>query len=134
VLSGVFLTAGDYVQAQQWRGRMIDAVNDAFRDVDILMTANGMDYACRFDDTAAMARAYPRQARSPFNLTGHPALAMMTGLSKSGLPMSVQFVGRSHDEVTLLRAGAAYERATQWSAHRPPMDTAVARDLAASPA
>jgi aspartyl-tRNA(Asn)/glutamyl-tRNA(Gln) amidotransferase subunit A len=134
VLSGVFLTAGDYVHAQQWRGRMIDAVDDAFRDVDILMTANGMDYACRFDDAAGMARAYPRQARSPFNLTGHPALAIMSGLSKSGMPLSVQFVGRAHDEITLLRAGAAYERATKWNAHRPPGDKAAARDLAASPA
>ena len=34
---------------------------------------------------------YPRQARTPFNVTGHPALAM-SGLSSSGLPLSVQFV------------------------------------------
>ncbi len=132
VLSGAFVGAGDYVRAQQWRGRMIDSINDALRDVDILMTANGLDYACRFDDAAGLARAYPRQARSPFNLTGHPALACMTGLSKSGLPLSVQLVGRAHDEVTLLRLAAAYERATQWSAHRAPIDKAAARDLAAA--
>jgi aspartyl-tRNA(Asn)/glutamyl-tRNA(Gln) amidotransferase subunit A len=95
-----------------------------------------MDFACRIDDAAGLARAYPRQARSPFNLTGHPALAVMSGLSKSGLPLSAQLVGRAHDEVTLLRAAAAYERATNWSAHRPPMDQAgnVGRKLAASPA
>jgi aspartyl-tRNA(Asn)/glutamyl-tRNA(Gln) amidotransferase subunit A len=131
LLSGAFLTAGDYVQAQQWRGRMIDMVNDAFRDVDILMCANGMDPACRLDDAAEMARTYPRQARAPFNLTGHPALAIMSGLSKSGLPLSVQLVGRAHDEATLLRAAAAYERATQWNTHRPPLDKAVARGIAA---
>ena len=28
-MPGAFLSAGDYVQAQQWRGRMIDAVDDA---------------------------------------------------------------------------------------------------------
>ena len=136
VLSGVFLTAGDYVHAQQCRAQMIDAVDEAFRDVDILLAANGMDFACRIDDAAEMARTYPRQARSPFNLTGHPALAIMSGLSKSGLPLSVQLVGRAHDEVTLLRAAAAYERATKWNAHRPPMDKAVhvARKLAASSA
>jgi aspartyl-tRNA(Asn)/glutamyl-tRNA(Gln) amidotransferase subunit A len=131
VLSGAFLTAGDYVRAQQWRARMIDTVNDAFRDVDILMCANGMDPACRIHDAAEMARTYPRQARAPFNLTGHPALAMMSGLSKSGLPLSVQFVGRAHDEVTLFRAGAAYERATQWNTRHAPIDQAVARGVAA---
>jgi aspartyl-tRNA(Asn)/glutamyl-tRNA(Gln) amidotransferase subunit A len=134
VLGGVFLTAGDYVRAQQWRGRMIDAVDNAFRDVDVLLTANGMDFACRFDDAAALARAYPRQARSPFNLTGHPALALPSGLSKSGLPLSLQLVGRAHDETTLLRLAAAYERATTWSTQHPPMERAAARGLAASPA
>jgi aspartyl-tRNA(Asn)/glutamyl-tRNA(Gln) amidotransferase subunit A len=131
LLSGVFLTAGDYVRAQQWRARVIDAVNDALRDVDVLMCANGMDPACRFDDAAEMARTYPRQARAPFNLTGHPALAMMSGLSKAGLPLSVQFVGRAYDEVTLLRVGAAYERATKWAAHRPLLDKPVAPTIAA---
>jgi aspartyl-tRNA(Asn)/glutamyl-tRNA(Gln) amidotransferase subunit A len=99
---------------------MIDAVDAALRDVDVLLTANTMDPACRIDDAQSLARTYPRQARSPFNLTGHPALAMMCGRSKAGLPLSVQFVGRAHDEVTLLRAAAAYERATQWHAQRPP--------------
>jgi aspartyl-tRNA(Asn)/glutamyl-tRNA(Gln) amidotransferase subunit A len=100
---------------------LTDAVNDAFRDVDILLCANSLDPACRIDDEAEVARTYPRQARAPFNLTGHPALAMMCGLSKAGLPIAVQMVGRMHDEVTLLRAAAAYERATEWHARRAPM-------------
>ena len=87
---------------------MIDAVDNALRDVDVLLTANGMDPSVRLDDVAELARTYPRQARNPFNLTGHPALALMSGLSKSGLPLSLQLVGRAFDEVTLLRVGAAY--------------------------
>jgi aspartyl-tRNA(Asn)/glutamyl-tRNA(Gln) amidotransferase subunit A len=120
LLGGIFVTASDYVQAQQHRARMIDAVDDAFRDVDVLLTVNGMDPAVRFDDAAALARVYPRQARSPFNLTGHPALAVMSGLSRSALPLSLQLVGRAFDETTLLRVGAAYERATNWHTYRPP--------------
>jgi aspartyl-tRNA(Asn)/glutamyl-tRNA(Gln) amidotransferase subunit A len=122
IMAGAFISSGDYVRAQQLRATMIDAIDDAFRDVDVLLTANGMDYACRIDNPAELARVYPRQARSPFNLTGHPALAIMSGLSKSGLPLSAQLVGRAHDEVTVLRAGAAYERATGWHKHRPPAD------------
>jgi aspartyl-tRNA(Asn)/glutamyl-tRNA(Gln) amidotransferase subunit A len=131
VLSGVFLTAGDYVRAQQWRARMIDAVDAALREVDVLMCVNGMDPPCLIEDAAEMARTYPRQARAPFNLTGHPALALMCGLTKSGLPLSVQFVGRARDEATLLRLGAAYERATRWNAQHPPLDKAVAPTIAA---
>ena len=123
-MGGAFLSAGDYVHAQQRRLVLTDAVNDAFRDVDVLLCANSLDPACRIDDEAELARTYPRQARAPFNMTGHPALAMMCGLSTGGLPIAVQFVGRMHDEVTLLRAAAAYERATDWHTRRPPLKKA----------
>jgi aspartyl-tRNA(Asn)/glutamyl-tRNA(Gln) amidotransferase subunit A len=119
LLPGVFVTAGDYIQAQRRRGEIIAAVNDAFRDVDVLLTANAMDPACRIDDEEALARTYPRQARGPFNLTGHPAIAVMSGLTKSGLPLSIQLVGRHFDEVTLLRAAAGFERAAP--PQRPPV-------------
>jgi aspartyl-tRNA(Asn)/glutamyl-tRNA(Gln) amidotransferase subunit A len=109
---------------------MIDAIDDAFRDVDVLLTASGMDPPLRIDDGPGLAQTYPRQGRSPFNLTGHPALAMMSGLSKaSGLPLSVQFVGRAYDEATLLRVAAAYERVAQWSSLRPPVRSAAAQQL-----
>jgi aspartyl-tRNA(Asn)/glutamyl-tRNA(Gln) amidotransferase subunit A len=122
VMPGAFLSAGDYINAQQWRARMIDAVDDALGEVDVLLTASGMDPPFRIDDGPGLAGTYPRQGRSPFNLTGHPAIAMQSGLSKvSGLPLSVQFVGRAYDEATLLRVAAAYERVTQWSKQRPPM-------------
>lgn len=121
LMGGAFLGAGDYVHAQQRRLQLSDAVNAALRDVDVLLCANSLDPACRIDDDAELARTYPRQARSPFNLTGHPALALMCGLSKGGLPLALQIVGRMHDEVTVLRAAAAYERATDWHTRRPPI-------------
>lgn len=120
LLPGAFFTAGDYVQAQQLRRQLIAAVDDAFRDVDVLLTANSLDPSCRIDDVAESVRTYTRQARVPFNLTGHPALSMMAGLSKSGLPLALQLVGRAFDEATLLRVAAAYERATNWQTRRPP--------------
>jgi aspartyl-tRNA(Asn)/glutamyl-tRNA(Gln) amidotransferase subunit A len=46
---------------------------------------------------------------------------MMGGLSRAGLPLPVQLVGRSHDEVTLLRVAAAFERATAWHQRRAPI-------------
>ena len=121
LMIGAFHSAADYVHAQQHRLQMIAAVDDAFRDADVLLTANAMDPACRIDDEDALARTYPRQARSPFNLTGHPAIALMCGLTRTGLPLSAQLVGRAHDEVTLLRAAAAYERASGWHRQRPPI-------------
>jgi aspartyl-tRNA(Asn)/glutamyl-tRNA(Gln) amidotransferase subunit A len=121
LIPGAFLSAGDYVKAQQLRTRLIDAVNEAFRDVDILLIANSFDPACDITDEDECIRSYARHARAPFNLTGHPALAIMSGVSKQGLPLSVQFVGRAFDERTVLRAGAAYERVTKWNERHPPI-------------
>ena len=88
------MTAGDYVGAQRRRAELIAVVNEKLRDYDVLMCASSMDPPSRLDDADETARTYPRQARTPFNVTGHPALAMMSGLSRSGLPVSVQFAGR----------------------------------------
>jgi aspartyl-tRNA(Asn)/glutamyl-tRNA(Gln) amidotransferase subunit A len=123
LLPGAFLTAEDYVQAQRRRTQMIAAVQGAFRDVDVLLTASAMDVPCRIDDAEAMARTYPRHARAPFNLTGHPAITMMAGLSADRLPLSVQFVGRYFDEATLLRVAAAWERLGGCQSLRPPEPT-----------
>lgn len=62
---------------------------------------------------------YGRQCRMPFNVTGHPALAMMPGLSGAGLPLSVQFVGPFHADALLLRVAASYERVAPWRGERP---------------
>jgi aspartyl-tRNA(Asn)/glutamyl-tRNA(Gln) amidotransferase subunit A len=121
LLPGAFMNAGDYVGAQRRRSQMIAAVEDALRDVDVLLCASSMDPASRIEDAAETARTYPRQARTPFNVTGHPALAMMSGLARNGLPLSVQFVGRYFDEATLLRVAAAYEQATKWHQQKPPI-------------
>jgi aspartyl-tRNA(Asn)/glutamyl-tRNA(Gln) amidotransferase subunit A len=121
LLPGAFMTAGDYVGAQRRRAEVIAAVEDRFRDYDVLLCASSMDPSSRMDDPDETARTYPRQARTPFNVTGHPALAMMSGLSRGGLPVSVQFVGRYFDEATVLRVAAAYERATAWHKKKPPI-------------
>ena len=55
VMPGAFLGAGDYVTAQQHRNRMIAAVDDALRDVDVLLTASGMDPPFRIDDAKGLA-------------------------------------------------------------------------------
>jgi len=119
LLPGAFLSAAEYVMAMQKRREMIQAVNDVLREVDVLLVANSLDPACRIDDEAAAVRTYPRQARAPFNMTGHPALALLCGLSSGGLPISMQLVGRHFDEATVLRAGAAFEAATQWHQKHP---------------
>jgi aspartyl-tRNA(Asn)/glutamyl-tRNA(Gln) amidotransferase subunit A len=121
LMSGAFYSAGDYVQAQRRRLQMIAEVEEALRAHDVLLCASSMDPACRIDEPADIERTYPRQARTPFNVTGHPALAMMAGLSAGGLPLSVQFVGRYFDEATLFQVARAWEQASGVDGKHPPI-------------
>jgi aspartyl-tRNA(Asn)/glutamyl-tRNA(Gln) amidotransferase subunit A len=73
------------------------------------------------DNPEEIERTYPRQARTPFNVTGHPALAMMSGLSSGGLPLSVQFVGRYFAEATLFQVAREWERAAGTDNKHPPV-------------
>src|SRR5438874_5764545 len=121
LLAGAFLSPGDYVHASRRRLEMIAAVEDALQEVDVLVCASAMDPPSRIEDAAETERTYPRQARTPFNVTGHPALAMMAGLSSGGLPLSVQFVGGYFGEATLFRVARAWERAGGTDRKHPPI-------------
>jgi aspartyl-tRNA(Asn)/glutamyl-tRNA(Gln) amidotransferase subunit A len=121
LMSGAFIGAGDYVLASRQRSQMIGEVEAALRELDILLCASSMDPACRIDAPEEIERTYMRQARTPFNVTGHPALAMPTGLSRDGLPLSVQFVGRYFGEASLFRVARAWERAACTDALHPPL-------------
>ncbi len=114
LLPSQFVSATDHVQAQRRRGEMVQAVLEAFKHVDLLLTASSMDPACRIDDIETVERTYPRQARTPFNVTGHPAVTIMSGLHSTGLPLSLQLVAPAWQETLLLQAAAGYERAAPW--------------------
>ena len=108
--------------AQRRRLEVIAAVEDALSEVDVLLCASSMDPSSRIEDASETARTYPRQARLPFNVTGHPAIAMRAGFASDGLPVSVQFVGRFFDDATVLRVAAAYERTSAHTGRHPPLD------------
>ena len=58
------------------------------------------------------------------NLTGHPAVVLPCGFVNE-LPAAIMFTGGVYDEVSPLRVALAFERATQWHAMHPKMDSAT---------
>jgi aspartyl-tRNA(Asn)/glutamyl-tRNA(Gln) amidotransferase subunit A len=56
-----------------------------------------------------------------FNMTGQPAATVPCGFTREGLPIGLQIVGRRLDDVTVLRAAAAFEAARPWAQRRPPL-------------
>ena len=62
--------------------------------------------------------------RSGCHLSGDSFKLRLGGsilLALAGLPLSLQLAGRPFDEATVLRAGHAYQGATDWHRRRPPV-------------
>ena len=55
----------------------------------------------------------------PFNMSGNPAASVPCGFTDAGLPVGLQIVGRRMDELSVLRAAAAFEAARPWQEQRP---------------
>jgi len=55
----------------------------------------------------------------PFNLSGHPAATVRTGLTKTGLPAGLQIIGPRHRDDLVLQAAHAFEQVCPWNDHWP---------------
>lgn len=55
----------------------------------------------------------------PFDMTGSPTVTLPGGFAPNGGPVAFQFVGRHFDEASLVRAGDAFQRVTDWHKRHP---------------
>jgi aspartyl-tRNA(Asn)/glutamyl-tRNA(Gln) amidotransferase subunit A len=118
-LAGGLLTGAEYVQAQRLRAQMCTDMAAAFRHIDLLVTPTTPGPAPSFATVLDPDFPFARSNMAPFNMTGLPALAVPCGFTETGLPLSLQIAGRPYDEATVLRAGHAYEQATDWHRRHP---------------
>ncbi len=110
-----------YGKAQAVRTLIKEDFNAAFEEVDFIVTPVAPTPAFKFgekcDDPLQM---YLSDIFTiSVNLAGLPAIAVPCGLSRGGLPIGMQLIGRPFDEATILRAAYAYEQATLWHVKRP---------------
>jgi aspartyl-tRNA(Asn)/glutamyl-tRNA(Gln) amidotransferase subunit A len=129
LLPGAFLSATDYIRAQQMRTLLTREFAAAMETVDAALCISSHELPCAIDDEAEVDRTYDKQARTPFNLTGSPAISVPMGFSKTGLhiglPMGLQVIGKPFDEAMVYRVAHAYESATEWHRRRPDLDAAL---------
>lgn len=103
-----------------------DRIGKLFGQHDVLltpMTAGPAFEHGRFSKRGALgcllgeSRFYPYAVA--WNHTGQPAAAIPAGFSSEGLPLSVQVVGRTNDEATLLSLAAQIESERPWALRKP---------------
>jgi aspartyl-tRNA(Asn)/glutamyl-tRNA(Gln) amidotransferase subunit A len=121
VISGGLIRAEDYVQAMRWRTELTTKMLAEFGRHDVLVTAGWLNPAESADPAAPDFFKHRQIVTMPFSLSGIPALSVPCGFSAGGLPLALQIAGRPFDEATVLRAGDAYQRVTDWHARIPPI-------------
>ncbi len=119
LMAGAFIRATDYVNTTRVRRKLSEAFHVLFSDIDVALAANSMDPACRIDDRKTLEFTFRRQARTPFSITGSPAMSVPAGFSKAGLPLAIQLAGAPFSEALLYRVAHAYEQSTQWTQRHP---------------
>ncbi|MEM6891199.1 MAG: amidase [Pseudomonadota bacterium] len=72
-----------------------------------------------FDPTQELASLVPFTCG--FNLTGHPAISLPCGQTKTGLPIGLQIVGHHYNETSLLKLAEEFQKLTHWHELRPPV-------------
>jgi aspartyl-tRNA(Asn)/glutamyl-tRNA(Gln) amidotransferase subunit A len=118
--AGMLMPAVHYIRAQRARAALLAEADSAFERSAVLVAPTAAIPAPKIHigASALMPNGDPvdlvaaiLRFTAPFNAAGLPALALPTGLTPDGLPVSLQIVGRAFDEATVLRVATAYEGA-----------------------
>jgi aspartyl-tRNA(Asn)/glutamyl-tRNA(Gln) amidotransferase subunit A len=124
--NGLAIPGVSYLEALRWRGQALAAHVAAVANVDAVIapvspvpapTIAESDVG-NSPDAEAVIQRLTRLTR-PINYLGLPALSIPCGFTRGGLPVGMQLIGRSFDEATLLRVGAAFQRATDFHERLP---------------
>ncbi|MGJ7543561.1 amidase [Variovorax sp. LT1R16] len=125
--AGELLLATQYLQAQRYRALLRSEFLEAFRSVDVFICPSLPFVATRMGETSVeivpgqfedMLSAI-MQFTGVASLTGLPSLNLPCGFDPDGLPIGMQIIGRPFAEATLLRAGHAFQLATNFHRRAP---------------
>lgn len=113
---GALVSGSDYLLAQRMRGRIREALRQAFDKVDVLLLPTTPITApvigtrtVRWSHRTEPIDGALVRLTAPFNLTGAPALSVPGRPDDDGLPIGVQVAGRWNDEARVLAVGQLIE-------------------------
>jgi len=120
LVTGRDLPSGTYVLARRKQVEVRRRSEAFFNQYDALLLPSTPIPALPIDDIENSASQAPALTRftAPFNLSGVPALSVLCGFTKGGLPIGLQIVSGYWQEAKVLRAGYAFEQATEWHKQR----------------
>jgi aspartyl-tRNA(Asn)/glutamyl-tRNA(Gln) amidotransferase subunit A len=103
---GNLISAVEYIRAQRIRAKLVDEALKNFRKVDAWILPTTPNPATRVGEPPDLLNA---RFTGPINLLGFPSLALPSGLTEEGLPVSIQIVAAPFHEYLLLEIGRVIE-------------------------
>ncbi len=125
---GLKVSILEYMAAKQARLDFYAATERLFRDYDLLVTPSLS--VATFPAERLMPEHWPQHPWDwlqwagfcyPFNWTWQPAATCPCGFTADGRPVGLQIVGPRLQDLRVLQASRAFERARPWAQHRPPL-------------
>jgi aspartyl-tRNA(Asn)/glutamyl-tRNA(Gln) amidotransferase subunit A len=127
LLRGLALPATAYIDALRMRGAALaEFCGQVFSKVDVLHapvlaipTPTVAETDLGWSESTAQVLARITRLTRPGNYVGLPTVCANAGFTRDGMPIGIQLITRPFDESTALRAGHAFQRATDWHVRVP---------------
>jgi aspartyl-tRNA(Asn)/glutamyl-tRNA(Gln) amidotransferase subunit A len=110
-----------YKKALQVRRLIKNDFDEAFKACDVIMGPVSPTPAFKLGEKISdpLAMYLTDIYTISCNLAGITGLSINCGMSRGGLPIALQILGKEFDEEKVLRTGRMFERATDWHERRP---------------
>lgn len=102
-----------YKKAQNLRGTIIKAFDDAFKNVDVILAPTVPMTAFKSGEaTSDPVETYLTDICTvPINIAGLPSVSVPCGFNKKGMPIGMQIIGDKFKEGKILNVAYKYEQA-----------------------
>lgn len=109
-----------YLQAQEFRRRFTDDVEDLLSKCDVLLAPTATIAAAAISDRPEDYRKNAWKNTGISDFTGQPSVSIPCGFTEKGLPVGMMFTGRLFEDRKVLQTAFAIEQSCDW--YRTPTD------------
>ncbi len=110
-----------YTSAQRVRRAIRKEMEDAFKDIDLLVMPTHAVPAFKIGayDNNKLEMDLQDYFTAPVNLAGVPAISVPVGFSQDGKPLGMQLIGPHLSEELIFQTAYAYQQKTDWHTKTP---------------
>ncbi len=110
-----------YKKAQQVRTIIVSDFEEAFRDVDVIVSPTCPTVAMKVGATkdSAMFGELADILVEPSSIAGLPGINVTCGFTENNLPVGMQIMGPQFAEERVISLASAYERSAEWNMRKP---------------